>query len=212
MSQHIRKIFSLKDIKHSWILLLSVTLFGISFYIDRLYSNDPIWIQGSFWISFTLAVLWGALNYISQIRMNNMYKKQDDIQEYVNQLAMSEEDRLELQTYLEDYVQDLTEQGTTKEDATREAINQFKVKEFLSLSKNTMFFNLHAHYYLIGWTIVIIFSFSLVWLIGIITFPKLLIILTIEVTLFAYGLGFFGMFFMYKLIDAIIYRKFKELF
>ena len=212
MSQHIRKIVNLKDINFSWILFLSFTLFGLSCYIDRLYSNDPIWIHGCYWLSFTLAVLWGALNYISQIRMNNMYKKQNDIQQYVNQLAMSEEDQLELQTYLEDFVQDLIEQGKTKEDATREAINQFKVKEFLSLSKNTMFFNLHAHYYLIGWTTIILVSFILVWLLGIMVFPNLVIILTIEVTLFAYGIGLFGMFFVYKVIDAIIYRKFKELF
>lgn len=212
MSQHIRKIFSLGDIRYSWILLLSSVLFGLSNYMDRIYSNDPSWIHVSYWISFAIAVLWGAINYISHIRMNNMYKKQNNIQEYVNLLAMNEEDKLELQTYLEDYVQDLIEQGNTKADATREAIKQFKVKEFLSLSKNTMFFNLHAHYYLIGWTIVIIVAFILVWLLGIVAFSNLLIPLIIEVTLVAYGLGLFGMFFLYKLIDAMIYRKFKELF
>ncbi|MFY0758609.1 permease prefix domain 1-containing protein [Metabacillus dongyingensis] len=133
MSQQKKKIFSLGDIKYSWILSLSAIFFGITNYLDRMYSNDPAWVHAGYWISFAIAVLWGVLNYISHIRMNNMYKKQDDLQLYVNQLVMSEEDKLELRTYLEDYVQDLMKQGNTEADAMREAINQFKVKEFLSL-------------------------------------------------------------------------------
>lgn len=212
MRQHIKKIFSLGDIKYSWILILSAILFGISNYVDRHYSMDPIWIDVLYWISFAIAVLWGAVNYISHIRMNNMYKQQNDIAQYVNQLAMSEEDKLELQTYLEDYVQDLIEQGMTESDATREAINQFKVQEFLSLSKNSMFFNLHAHHYLFGWTIVSIIASILVWLLEITFLPYPFITLTLESIFIAYAIGLFGMFFLYKIIDATIYRKFKELF
>ncbi|USK31022.1 permease prefix domain 1-containing protein [Bacillus sp. CMF21] len=177
-----------------------------------MYSNDPLWVHAGYWISFAIAVLWAVLNYISHIRMNNMYKKQDDLQVYVNQLVMSEEDKLELRTYLEDYVQDLMKQGNTEADAMREAINQFKVKEFLSLSKNTMFFNLHAHYYLIGWTFLSVIASILVWIFELTLFPYPLITLTIESIFIAYAIGLFGMFFLYKIIDAVIYRKFKELF
>jgi hypothetical protein len=212
MSQYIRKIFSLGDIKYSWILLLSSFLFGITNFIDRLYSGDPMWVLIGYWISISIAVLWGALNYISHIRMNSMYKKQYDIRLYVDQLAISEEDKLELQTYLEDYVQDLIQQGYSEADATREAINQFKVKEFLSLSKNTMFFNLHAHYYLIGWTIVSILASILVWILEVTIFPYPLITLTIASIFIAYAIGLFGMFILYKIIDVTIYRKFKDLF
>jgi hypothetical protein len=80
----------------------------------------------------------------------------------VNQLAMSEEDKLELQTYLEAYVQDLIQQGKTKDEAAREAINQFKVIEFLSLSKNTSFLNLHAHFHLIGWVTILTIAFIMI--------------------------------------------------
>ncbi|MFS0562046.1 hypothetical protein AB1K91_15020 [Terribacillus sp. 179-K 1B1 HS] len=212
MSQYMRKIFSLGDLKYSWILLLSSLLFGITNFTDQLYSGDPIWVLISYLISFSIAVLWGAINYISHIRMNNMYKKQDDIQLYVSQLAMSEEDKQELQTYLADYVQDLIQQGNSEADATREAINQFKVKEFLALSKNTMFFNLHAHYYLIGWTIVSILASILVWILEVTMLPYPLITFTIESIFIAYSIGLFGMFILYKIIDAMIYRKFKDLF
>lgn len=212
MSQIIRKIFSLGDINYSWILILSAVLFGISNYADRLFSNDPIWVHTGYWISLAVAVLWGTLNYISHIRMNSMYKKQDDIRLYVNQLAMSEEDKLELKIYLEDYVQDLIKQGNTEADATREAINQFKVKEFLSLSKNTLLFNLHAHYYLIGWTIIFIIVSILVWLLEFSIIPYPSFTTTIVITLIVYAFGLFGMFFLYKIIDAAIHQKFKELF
>ncbi|WHZ55591.1 hypothetical protein [Metabacillus hrfriensis] len=212
MSQQKKKIFSLGDIKYSWILSLSAIFFGITNYLDRMYSNDPLWVHAGYWISFAIAVLWAVLNYISHIRMNNMYKKQDDLQVYVNQLVMSEEDKLELRTYLEDYVQDLMKQGNTEADAMKEAINQFKVKEFLSLSKNTMFFNLHAHYYLIGWTFLSVIASILVWIFELTLFPYPLITLTIESIFIAYAIGLFGMFFLYKIIDAVIYRKFKELF
>lgn len=212
MSQLIRKIFSLGDIKYIWILILSGALFGISNYTDRLFSNDPIWVLAGYWISFAIAALWGALNYISHIRMNSMYKKQGDIRLYVNQLAMSEEDKLELQIYLEDYVQDLMKQGNTEADATREAINQFKVQEFLSLSKNTLLFNLHAHYYLIGWTIIFIIVSILVWVLELSIIPFASFTTTIVITFIVYAIGLFGMFFLYKIIDAAIYKKFKELF
>lgn len=207
-----KKIFSISDMKYSWILLLSALIFGIFNYMDRFYSNDPVWILVGYWISIAVAVLWTALNYISHIRLNSMYKKQDDLQLYVNQLAISDEDKLELRTYLEDFVEDLMKQGKTEADATREAINQFKIQEFLSLSKNSMFFNLHGHYYLIGWTIVSIIAFIIVWLLGITIFPYRSITLTIESIFIVYAIGIFGTFVMYKMIDVVIYRKFKELF
>ncbi|MFP7224529.1 hypothetical protein SFC42_15705 [Priestia filamentosa] len=212
MGRYLRKIFSLEDIKYSWILLLSSFLFGITNFIDQLYSGDPIWVLISYWFSIAIAVLWGALNYISHIRMNSLYKKQDDIRLYVNQLAMNEEDKLELQTYLEDYVHDLIQQGNSEVDATREAINQFKVKEFLNLSKNSLFFNLHAHYYLVGWTIVSILASIVVWALDVAIFPYSLITLTLEITFIVYAFGLFGMFILYKIIDTTIYRKFKDLF
>ncbi|WFA07026.1 hypothetical protein [Bacillus sp. HSf4] len=206
-----KKMFSLNDIQFFWVLIASSILFAFSFYFDRIHSHDPFWIVICYYISFAIAVVWGAVNYISHIRMNAMYNKQNDIRAYVNQLAMNEEEKLELQTYLEDYVEDLISQGKTKDEAAAEAINQFKVKEFLSLSKSTSFFNLHAHHYLFGWSLILMTALFLLWLFGIWLGVFPLMFLVIEATLFAYGFGFFGMFFVYKLVDAAIYKKFKEL-
>jgi hypothetical protein len=100
VSQLIKKIYSLKDIIYAWLLVISKVLFGFSFYIDRINLNDPIWLLIIFFISFAIAILWGTVDYIGHIRMNAMYQKQNNIRAYVNQLAMSEEDKLELQTYL----------------------------------------------------------------------------------------------------------------
>jgi hypothetical protein len=79
------------------------------------------------------------------------------------------------------------------------------------LSK-TSFLNLHAHFHLIGWVTILTIAFIMGWKIGVTIRSNLLIFLIVEVTFIAYGVGMFGMFFLYKLIDAVIYRKFKELF
>ena len=59
----------------------------------------------------------------------------------------------------------------------RKAINQFKVQEILSLSKDTMLFNLHAHYYLIGWAILAAIVDIIIWLLygGVLSFVTVII-------------------------------------
>lgn len=75
-----------------------------------------------------------------------------------------------------------------------------------------MFFNLSAHYYLIGWTTITVISIILAWLLETALFPDSLVIEAVENVLAAYSIGLLGMFFLYKLIDAAIYQKFKEVF
>ncbi|WP_102272649.1 hypothetical protein [Cytobacillus massiliigabonensis] len=211
MSQFIRKIFSLNDIKYSWILLLSMILCFLIFYIDRAdLLIDSAIVTTGYLLSFSIAVLWGAINYIGHIRMNVMYQKQDNIHAYVAQLALSQEDKWELQAYLEDFAEDLIKQGKTKEEASIEAITHFKVQEILSLSKNTLLFNLHAHYYLLGWVILAFVLFTVIGLFWITLFTSSTIMLIVESILMAYSFGFVGLFFVYKLFDAMIYRKLKE--
>ncbi|KOP77673.1 hypothetical protein LIS82_02145 [Cytobacillus solani] len=211
MSQFMRKMFSLNDIKYSWILLLSIILCFLIFYIDRAdLLIDSAIVTTGYLLSFSIAVLWGAINYIGHIRMNVMYQKQNNIHAYVAQLALSQEDKWELQAYLEDFAEDLIQQGKTKEDASIEAINHFKVQEILSLSKNTLLFNLHAHYYLLGWVILACIFFTFIGVFWIVLFASSTLLLIVESMLFAYSLGFVGLFFVYKLFDAMIYRKLKE--
>jgi hypothetical protein len=100
----LRKAFSLGDIKYYWMLIVSIVVCGAFFYLDR--SDNPdnqFWLNVGYGVSFGLAVLWSGVNYISHIHINAMYWKQNDIQVYVEQLAMNYEDKVELSNYLEDY-------------------------------------------------------------------------------------------------------------
>lgn len=210
MSKIMRKVFCLRDIKYSWLLLLSIAFCFLVFYIDRSDMKDPGWLTIGYLLAFALAVVWGVINYIGHIRMNVMYQKQNNIQAYVENLAMGKEDKLELQHYLEDYAADLIMQGKPKNEAAKEAINQFKVKEILSLSKDTMLFNLHAHYYLIGWAILAAIVDIIIWLLYGGVYPSSQLLLIIGLILIAYGMGFIALFCGYKLMDSFIYRKINE--
>jgi hypothetical protein len=106
---------------------------------------------------------------------------------------------------LEDYIIVLVSQGKTREEAAKEAINQFNVIEFSSLSKNTMIFNLHAHYYYGGYACFALLGGLLLILIHA-NFP-LLLLLVGGYTILAYRVGFIGLFFIYKLADIILYKK-----
>ncbi|NYV66859.1 hypothetical protein HYI36_16435 [Bacillus sp. Gen3] len=210
MSKIMRKVFCLRDIKYSWLLLLSIAFGFLVFYIDRSDMKDPGWLTIGYLLAFALAVVWGVINYIGHIRMNVMYQKQNNIQAYVENLAMGKEDKLELQHYLEDYAADLIMQGKPKNEAAKEAINQFKVQEILSLSKDTMLFNLHAHYYLIGWAILAAIVDIIIWLLYGGFYPSSQLLLIIGLILIAYGMGFIALFCGYKLMDSFIYRKINE--
>jgi hypothetical protein len=205
----INKVFSLSDIKYAWLLLISIISFVGTFYLDLYY--NPSFVQtaalAGYGLAFIIAALWGAFNYIGHLRINAMYQKNNDIPAFVDQLALSNEEKLELQAYLEDYVIDLVSQGKTREEAAKEAINQFKVKEFSSLSKNTMIFNLHAHYYLGGYACLALLG-GLTLIVIHANFP-LLVFLVGKYTLLAYGVGFIGLFFIYKLADIILYKKLR---
>ncbi|AIM17192.1 hypothetical protein HW35_13840 [Bacillus sp. X1(2014)] len=207
MGNFIIKLFSFKDLKYGWLLSVSFVIFTLTLFFD-LYI-EPAYVQlpslAGYGIAFIIASLWGSVNYIGHIKINALYQKSNDIHAFVNQLAINDEERQELQAYLEDFVQDLVSHGETKEEATKKAIEQFKIKEFTSLSKNTMLFNLPAHYYLGGFALVSL-SVGLLLRVLYIIFPSLFL-LVLASSLFAYGVGFMGLFFVYKIIDAIIYKK-----
>ncbi|TNJ62337.1 hypothetical protein FE784_31100 [Paenibacillus hemerocallicola] len=202
------KAFSLNDIKYYWLLVLSIVLCGAFVYWDRMDSPDKtLWLSVGYGASFGLAVLWSGANYVGHIRINAMYRKHNDIQAYVEQLAMNDEDKMELRNYLEDYTQDLMSQGKTKEQATAEAISQFKVKELLSLSKHTSLFDLHAHHYLLGWAAVAFVLLLLLELLDGLLFSHSLLTMIVESILAAYGAAFIMLFFIYKVLDVWVYRK-----
>ena len=204
----LRKAFSLYDIKYCWLLIVSLAICGAFFYVDRSYNpDDQFWLSVGYGVSFGMAVLWSGTNYIGHIRINAMYRKQNDIQAYVEQLAMSSEDKVELRNYLEDYAEDLMNQGKSEAQATAEAISQFKVKELLSLSKNSSLFHLHAHYYLLGWSAVAFILLGLLVVTDGLFVLNSLMTLIIVTILAVYGASFIFLFFIYKVLDVLIYQK-----
>ncbi|WP_080832626.1 permease prefix domain 1-containing protein [Cohnella massiliensis] len=207
----LRKAFSIGDLKFGWILLVSLAVCAAVGYIDLVDNpEDQFWLAVGYAVAFGLAVLWSGVNYVGHIRLAAMYRKMNDIGAYVEQLAMGAEDKAELRNYLEDYAQDLIRQGKSERQATAEAISQFQVKELLRLSKHTDLFQLHAHYYLLGWTACAALLVLLIELTKGVFPSESLAILLAESIAAAYGASFVCLFFVYKLLDAFIYRTLRK--
>lgn len=208
MKQFLRKIFNLLDIRYSWILIISMGIFIASLYTSKINTQITPTIE---WISygsaFISAVIWGILNYIDHIKVSATYIKCDNIDAYVDNLMMSKDERAELKAYLEDYAKDLISQGKTKEEAVKTAINQFKVQEFTSLSKNSSLLNLPIHYYLFGYTLIAMIIGIILHFLTDIFLPQIFLLLSIEFMLFSYAIGFVGLFFLYKLMDVALLKK-----
>ncbi|MDP4097916.1 hypothetical protein OIN60_14160 [Paenibacillus sp. P96] len=208
-----RKIFSLGEIRYAWILLLSIVICIVTFFSDEHFNpDDQFWLSVSYYVSFTLAAVWSGANYVGHIRVNSLYHKQNDIPAYVAQLALNKEDKMELQNYLEDFAADLEHQGRSKKEAAKEAINQFKVKEFLSMSKHTRPFETHGHHYLMGYALLLLASVLLLAIIAQMIAPGILLLFIFQVVLAVYGVCFITLFMLYKVLDRFIYRKLKQYF
>ncbi|MDF2923623.1 MAG: hypothetical protein K0R57_2537 [Paenibacillaceae bacterium] len=213
MNTQARKLFSLADIKYAWLLLLSILVCFVTYYVDEIHNpRDELWLSVCYFTSFMMAAVWSGANYAGHIRMNVLYSKQHNIRVYVDQLALSGEDKLELQNYLEDFACDLQLKGLTEEEAAKKAIAHFKVEEFLSMSKHTRPFETHGHHYLLGWGILaegaalITGALYFLW-------PPLSLYLRISTAiLVVYGVCLIVLFFIYKMLDALIFRKLRDYF
>lgn len=210
MKKIIKKIFSLGDLQYIWLLLISFVGFYITLYLDLL--NEPSHVQitalAGYGCAFITASVWSVLNYINLIKFNIMYKKSSNINAFLDQLTISREEKSEIQGYLEDYIEDLVSSGKQRVDATKEAIESFKVKEIISSSKNSKIFNLHAHYYLLGFSFIIVITGLLLRIIYLNI--NSLLLLSLEWLLYLYGVGFTVLFVIYKLFDIVLYKKIDE--
>lgn len=211
MTNWTRKLFSLGELKYGWLLLLSVAICAVTYYADEYYDPDnQLWLSVGYFAAGAMAIVWGGANYIGHIRMNGLYRKQHNIPAYVEQLAMSGEDKLELRNYLEDFAADLESQGKTAEEAAKEAIAQFKVKEFLSMSKHTRPFESHGHHYLLGWAILIFAAAAVIGAIDYALNGLSLYLFIAKTVLAVYGAGFVALYVLSKTMDALVYRKLED--
>lgn len=208
MNQLTRKVFNLPDIRYRWLLIISMGIFIASLYNEKINPEITLTIQlATYGSAIVSAVVWGILNYIDHIKVSANYKKYDNIDAYVDNLIMSSDERTELKAYLEDYAKDLVSQGKTKEEAVKMAINQFRVKEFTELSKNSSLLNLPIHYYLVGYTVITIILGIILYFLTHTVFLNSFWLLSVELMLFSYGVGFVGLFFLYKLMDIVLSKK-----
>lgn len=208
-----RKIFSLAELRYGILLLLSIAICAVTFYIDEYWSpEDQLWLSIMYYVSFTVATLWCGFNYVGHIRLNSVYQKLHDIGAYVEQLAISGEDKLELRNYLEDYAADLEQRGMTSEEAAKEAISQFKIKEFLTMSKHTAPFETHGHHYLLGYALLMLAA-AMVFTVAGHYIESLSLHMVIATTvLTVYGLCLGALFVCYKVLDRFLYQKLKNFF
>ncbi|MGF7029159.1 hypothetical protein J2T17_000064 [Paenibacillus mucilaginosus] len=212
MDNLLRKIFSLRELRYGFLLCFSIVICVVTFYIDeKMNPSDQMWLSISYYISFTIAAIWCGTNYFAQIRMNQFFRRQNDIGAYINQLALSGEDKLELQNYLEDYATDLEQHGRTREEAAKEAIDQFRVREFLSMSKHSKLFETHGHHYLLGYAALMLSGALVLALIDRLSSPSIFFKIFISV-LSVYGVSFLIVYVMYKVLDQFIYEKIKKYF
>lgn len=212
MDNLLRKIFSLRELRYGLLLCFSIVICVVTYYFDeQINPADQMWLSISYYISFTIAAIWCGMNYFAQIRMNQFFRRQNDIYAYVNQLALSGEDKLELQNYLEDYATDLEQHGKTREEAVTEAINQFRVREFLSMSKHSKLFETHGHHYLLGYAAIMLSADLVLAIIDRLASPSIFFKIFFSV-LSVYGASFVIVYVMYKALDQFIYEKIKKYF
>jgi hypothetical protein len=207
MKSFIYKMFALSDIRYLWLLAGSMILFIISLYIDKINTSINGTLEWIYGISIACAFIWSILNYIDHIKINALYKKCDNIDAYVDSLAMSKKEKEDLRTYLNDFVKDLEANGKTKEEAVKTAIGQFQVQEFTSFLKNSGIFELPAHHYLLGYAVIFAAAFIFIQSIINAALGDIFVLHAISFMLILYSISFLGLIVLYKLLDVLVARK-----
>ncbi|KPU42824.1 hypothetical protein OXPF_35870 [Oxobacter pfennigii] len=201
----IKKIYSLTDIKYPWLLLISMLGFILALYFNRAYpyafTRIEIVIYGAV---FLVALLWSILNYVGHLKISAIYKRHDNIEVFIRGLTMNNEEKADLTEYINDFVKDLEENGSTHEEAVRTAISHFQVKEFTQWQGNI--FETPIHYYLLGYVSIFAGLIIVIQCIDlIVSLP--FIILAVSFMLMLFSAAFICLFFIYKLMDVMIAKK-----
>lgn len=211
MKQFVRGVFSLSDLRYPWILLISMLLFLLSLYNNRINPHINSTIElATYGTAIACAFVWSILNYVDHIKINAVYKRTDNIDIYVDSLIMNKQEKEDLKAYLFDFVKDLEANGKSKEEAIKTAIGQFQVQEFTSLSKNSGIFELPVHYYLFGYIILFIAVILATQILLNTIFNSIFLLSAVIFTSILYAVAFFGLFFLYKLIDIFVAKKVKQ--
>lgn len=208
MNIFIKKVFNLSDIRYSWLLFVSMLLFIFSLYYNKMNPKLSIIVELiTYGGAAGLAIVWGILNYIDHIKINAKFKKYDNVDLFVENLVMNQEEKEDLKAYLNDFVDDLQQKGRTEDEAIKTAIAQFQIQEFALLSKNNGIFELPSHYYLLGYFCIIAVAIVVIGVFTNTIFGNSFLLKAMNFTLNLYAIGLICLLFLYKLIDKLIGEK-----
>jgi len=171
--------------------------------------NQPQQSHIAYLVGYALAIMiasfWGILNYIDHLRINPLYKQATTIHEFIAELELNADDKLELATYMEDYVNDQVANGEDINSATEKVIRQFKVKEITGNQLNKDMFFFHSHHYLLGNGLLFLLIGIVFWFL----FSQFhsITLVTIQLLGICYAFGFWLLFVLYKFLNIILKKK-----
>lgn len=198
-------MYRLSDIKYPWLLILAMLAFVTALCFNRFYPDAftriEVVIYGAV---FLIALLWSILNYVGHLKINAIYKRYDQVDAFIKSLTMSKGEKAELAEYLDDFVRDLVENGSTHAEAVKTAISNFQVQEFTKSQSHI--FETPTHYYLLGYASIFIGLIIIIQCVNfIVSLPFIIIAASFMLTLFC--VAFVCLFFLYKLIDVMVAKK-----
>jgi len=123
--------FSIKQISYKAILAVSMILFFVCYYLDKVIDpskTEFVFVVG-YMFAIMLAAFWSIINYIDHLRINPLYKTYDSIDQFVRALDTTDDEKMEIKTMMVDYVTDQKELGKDEDKAISEIISQFKNEE-----------------------------------------------------------------------------------
>ncbi|WP_334329099.1 hypothetical protein [Companilactobacillus sp. HBUAS59699] len=199
--------FSIKQISYKAILMFSMILFYVCYYLDIVIDpskTEFVFVVG-YMFAIMLAAFWAIINYIDHLRINPLYKSYGSIDQFVHDLDISQDEKMEVKTMMVDYVADQKSLGKDEDTAIAEIINQFKNEE-LHKSTNSEVFFIHVHKYLLGLGGILLVASILVYLIDQMTL-KNEALRVLGITLICYAAGFYLSFIMYNILNKVLIKK-----
>ena len=200
-----KKFFELKEVKYLWLLVLSMAAFVAALFLNAAYPETFTKVEVPVYGAVLLiAFLWSILNYLGQLQLHTIYRRFDNIDNFIKCLPMNEEEKKELNEYLNDFVKDMVESGKSHEEAVRTAISQFLVKEIAERDGDLL--ETKPHYYLLGYTAIFVIIVAVIQ--GINTIVHLpFLFLAVSFMLIAFSFGFISLFILYKLLNMVLAKK-----
>ncbi|WP_025023800.1 hypothetical protein [Companilactobacillus nodensis] len=199
--------FSIKQISYKTILVISMILFFICYYLDSVIDprqTESIFVVG-YMFAIMLAAFWSIINYIDHLRINPLYKTYESIDQFVHDLDISDDEKMEIKTMMVDYVTDQKSLGKSEDTAIREIISQFKNEELHKPSGSDVFF-VHVHKYLLGLGSILLIAGIFVYLVNEFS-SKSVLLAVLEITLICYAAGFYLSFIMYNILNKVLIKK-----